>query len=393
MNDVLWIDRSSSLLEDLIDRTESMLPAISARAMQTERDRRLPPETVRDIREAGLDRVMQPVVFGGYGLDFDAYYEIGWRLSSACGSTGWVYAQSAVHKWMISRASRKAQADVYAEVDVPTCCAFNPRGALVEPAELGWMISGRWQFASGCLHAKWALLSAVVKEGEAPVLLLVPRDQFDIDDTWHVSGLRGTGSNDIVIAEPLFVPGYRFVPVQISEKLDAATCANGSFAAPQPAVTPWAVVMPVIGMAVGALRAYEDTTRTRLTSFGGQAVAQMAGPQMRISEAASKIDAAHALARSNIREIIQRGASGDQFSVEDRVRFRRDHAFAVNLCYDATMMLARSAGAASLFDHSPIQRFMRDVHAGSMQVASNWDEQAESYGRVRLGLDPNGMMW
>ena len=91
--------------------------------------------------------------------------------------------------------------------------------------------------------------------------------------------------------------------------------------------------------------------------------------------------------------MIERGGRGDAFSDEDRVRFRRDHAYAVNLGYDATMMLARASGASSLFETNPIQRFMRDVHAGSMQLIANWDEQAESYGRVRMGLEPNGQMW
>src|SRR3546814_12924097 len=78
-------------IEELISRTDAILPAIAERAQQTERDRRLPEATIQDIRAAGLNRVMQPVRWGGYGLDFDAYFEICWRISSACGSTGWVY--------------------------------------------------------------------------------------------------------------------------------------------------------------------------------------------------------------------------------------------------------------------------------------------------------------
>src|SRR3546814_13033377 len=75
-------------IEELISRTDAILPAIVERAQQTERDRRLPEATIQDIRAAGLNRVMQPVRWGGYGLDFDAYFEICWRISSACGSTG-----------------------------------------------------------------------------------------------------------------------------------------------------------------------------------------------------------------------------------------------------------------------------------------------------------------
>src|SRR3546814_14517213 len=75
---------------------------------------------------------------------------------------------------------------------------------------------------------------------------------------------------------------------------------------------------------------------------------------------------------------------GDVLTKDDRVRFRRNHAYVVDTCFNTTMMVGRAAGASSLFESSPIQRFVRDVHAGSMQVAVNWDEQAEAYGRVRM---------
>lgn len=379
--------------EELVERAEALLPAIAARAFQTERDGLIPQETLDKIRAAGLNRVMQPTRWGGFGLDFDAFFEISWRLSSACGSTGWVYSVSTVQNWEMGLASEAAQADFYANVDVLSCSAFNPRGARVEAVDGGWKLSGRWQYASGCLHADWAMLGALVPDFSRTVLLLVPRADFRIEDTWHVSGLRGTGSNDIVIDDPVFVPGHRFVPTSAEDKQAAEVQRRGSYGAPLASVAPWGVVTPVIGMAQGALNAYEDSTRKRVTAFGGRPVSQMVGPQLRVSEAAANLDAARCLARSDIREVIRRGAGTEKFSDEDRVRLRRDHAYIVDLCYDATMLIARAAGASSLFESNPIQRFMRDVHAGSMQVVANWDEQAESYGRVRMGLEPNGQTW
>ena len=380
-------------LADLVERTETLLPGIADRALEAERTRRIPEATIAEIKAAGLNRVMQPVRWGGFGFDIDAFFEICWRLASACGSTGWVYAQAAMQKWSFGHASEAAHADFYANPDVLSCCAFNPRGATVTSVDGGWHLSGRWQYASGCLHADWALLASVVPEFAAPVLLLVPREDFEIDDNWFVSGLKATGSNDIVIDQPVFVPGHRFTPMRAQDKRALISYGSGSYGAPGPSVTPWGVVTPVIGMAQGALHAYEASTRVRVSAFGGKPVSQMVGPQLRISEASAKIDAARALARGNIEETRRRGAAGATFSDDDRVRLRRDHAFVVDLCYDATMMIARAAGAASLFETSPIQRFVRDVHAGAMQVASNWDEQAESYGRVRMGLEPNGSMW
>lgn len=384
---------TSVTLDELIQRTETLLPAIAERALQTERDRRIPQETLDEIEAAGLNRVTHPRRWGGYGLDYDAFFEISWRLSSACGSTGWVYSVAAVHHWQVGLSPVGGQEDYFAGGDVWSCSAFNPRGAKVEPADGGWKLAGRWQYSSGCLHADWGLLGAIVPEFEAPILLLVPRSEFTIEDTWHVSGLRGTGSNDIVIDEPVFVPRHRYVPLTGVDPEAVATHDRGSYGAPVPSLIPWTLATPVIGMAQGALDTYERNTRTRVTAFAGQEVSKMAGPQMRISAAAAALEAARALARQDIREVIERGARGDEFTTDDRVRFRRDHAYVVNLAYDATMMLARASGASSLFDTNPIQRFMRDVHAGAMQLIANWDEQAETYGRVRMGMEPISQMW
>jgi 3-hydroxy-9,10-secoandrosta-1,3,5(10)-triene-9,17-dione monooxygenase len=380
-------------IDELVARADALLPAIAERALQTERDRRIPRETLDEIQAAGLNRILHPRRFGGYGMDYDAFFEISWRLSSACGSTGWVYSVASVHHWQVGLSPEAAQEDYFATGDVWSSSAFNPRGAKVEPVDGGWRLAGHWRYSSGCLHADWALLGAIVPEFTAPVLLLVPRADFRIEDTWQVSGLKGTGSNDIVIDEPVFVPAHRYVPMGGCDAAAVAAEGRGSYGAPMPSLIPWSLVTPVIGMAQGMLNAYEDATRTRVAAFSGQEVAKMVGPQLRIGEAAAALDTARSIARSNIREVIERGGRGESFSDEDRVRLRRDHAYAANLCYDATMMVARAGGASSLFETNPIQRFMRDVHAGSMQLVANWDEQAESYGRVRMGMDPNGQMW
>jgi 3-hydroxy-9,10-secoandrosta-1,3,5(10)-triene-9,17-dione monooxygenase len=380
-------------IDELVTRAEALLPAIAERALQTERDRRIPQESLDEIQAAGLNRILHPARFGGYGLDYDAFFEISWRLSSACGSTGWVYSVASVHHWQLGLSPEAAQEEYFAGGDVWSSSAFNPRGAKVEPVDGGWKLAGRWQYSSGCLHADWALLGAFVPEFPAPVLLLVPRAQFRIEDTWHVSGLKGTGSNDIVIDDPVFVPAHRYVRLDGCDAAAVASQGRGSYGAPMPSLIPWSLVTPVIGMAQGMLNAYEQATRTRVSAFSGQEVAKMVGPQLRLSQAAAALDTARSVARANIREVIERGGRGEAFSDEDRVRLRRDHAYVANLCYDATMTIARAGGASSLFETNPIQRFMRDVHAGSMQLVANWDEQAESYGRVRMGLEPNGQMW
>ena len=172
-------------IDELVTRAEALLPAIAERALQTERDRRIPQESLDEIQAAGLNRILHPARFGGYGLDYDAFFEISWRLSSACGSTGWVYSVASVHHWQLGLSPEAAQEEYFAGGDVWSCSAFNPRGAKVEPVDGGWKLAGRWQYSSGCLHADWALLGAFVPEFPAPVLLLVPRAR--VQDRGHLA--------------------------------------------------------------------------------------------------------------------------------------------------------------------------------------------------------------
>jgi 3-hydroxy-9,10-secoandrosta-1,3,5(10)-triene-9,17-dione monooxygenase len=386
------VDTHAVTAEELIERTEQLLPRFAERALDTERARRIPDESIAEIEEAQLNRILHPTRHGGMGLDYDTFFEVSWRIASACPSTGWVFNVSSVHNWQVGLAPEQAQEDFFANGDVWSSSAFNPSGARLEPAEGGWTLSGRWSFSSGCLHADWCLLAALPPQSP-PVLMMVPAADLRIEDTWHVSGLCGTGSNDVVIDEPVFVPEYRWVPMLGHFPEGVAAHGRGSYGVPIPSLIPWTLVTPLIGTAQGALNSYEEKTRARLTSMTQQQVSHSVGAQMRIADAASRIEAAKAIARQDIRELIERGGRLATFSDEDRVRFRRDHAYAANLAYDATMLLARAAGASSILETHPMQRYMRDAHAAAMHMVAAWDEQAEAYGRVRMGLEPNGQFW
>src|SRR3546814_11740194 len=118
-------------------------------------------------------------------------------------------------------------------------------------------------------------------------------------------------------------------------------------------------------------------------------MAQMVGPQLRIAEAAATLDAARALVRKDIEEIIRRGRMGDILTKDDSVRFRRNHDYVVDTCFNTTMLIARAAGDSSLFESNPIQRFVCDVHDGSLQAAANRDEKAEANSRGRVDMVTN----
>src|SRR5690606_3057091 len=210
--------------EELLDRATALLPALAERAAETEELRQVPPATVSDLRDSGLMRVAPPARYGGHGTDIDVMYEVAMVLGRACGSTAWCYAVWSIHSWMLGLWPQEAQDEVFADgPDLFSSSAFAPTGKL-EPAPGGYHLSGRWQFSSGSDAGTWALLNAMTPEG--PLMALVPRSDYEIVDTWFVSGLRGTGSKDIVI-EDAFVPEHRISTLLVAPRMDEAHALHG----------------------------------------------------------------------------------------------------------------------------------------------------------------------
>jgi 3-hydroxy-9,10-secoandrosta-1,3,5(10)-triene-9,17-dione monooxygenase len=255
-------------------------------------------------------------------------------------------------------------------------------------------LSGRWGFSSGSDHAQWALLAGIVPDERGLVLFLVPRSDWRIDDTWSVAGLQGTGSHDVVIDEPVFVPEHRYVPMHGSETGPARERhGRPLYGAPVPSVMANTLAAPVLGMAQGALDVFEDRMKTHVSSFGGTRAADSAAVQYRLAESAVELDAARALMRANFREIAERAARGEQPSVDDRLRYRRDHGWFGRIAYRVAGRLYEAGGAASIYDSHPLQRIHRDVTTAAHHVAVYWDTYGELYGRHRLGLEFEGRFW
>src|SRR5690242_6484354 len=196
---------------DLLDRARSMAPALRERAFAAENARRVPEETMRELKQAGLFRALQPKAYGGFEIDPQVFLEIGMIIGSASPSTGWVYSVVGVHNWQLALMPKQAQDDVWGEdQDTLISSSYTPRGQ-IEIVDGGYRVNGRWSFSSGCDHSQWVILGGVATEPDGTIrrlCFLLPRSDYRIDDVWHVIGLRATGSNDIVV-EDAFVPEYR----------------------------------------------------------------------------------------------------------------------------------------------------------------------------------------
>jgi alkylation response protein AidB-like acyl-CoA dehydrogenase len=383
------LTRSTPVTRDeMLRRASELVPVLKERAAQAEQLRRIPAETVAEIVSAGLLRVGNPDRFGGVGLEPDASFEVAAELGRGCGSTAWCYSIWTIHNWAIGHWPEQAQEEYFADSpDTFSSTSFNPARSRVEAVAGGYRLSGRWDFSSGCDEASWAILAGA---GPSGVLwLLVPAGAFRIEDTWFVSGLRGTGSKDLVV-DDAFVPAHRAAEhrLMLEGRTDGwAIHGRASYRVPLNSLLGFTLSAPVLGMAQGALEAFVEQLSDR-TMVTGARMAESVGCQLRLAEASAAVDAARLLMWHDCREMLERAARGEPATLADRARYKRDQAFMTRLCIQAIDQLFEASGGNALFESNPLQRFHRDAHAGSHHFALRWDFLAEQYGRIALGLDP-----
>ncbi len=374
--------------EELIDRAAGLVPVLKDRAAHTEELRRIPDETVQDILASGLHRIGVPVRFGGLDVDFGLMLEVAAQLGRGCASTAWCYCLWAVHACLVGHWPLEAQQEVFGDGPDALCSSsLNAGRSTLEKTEGGIRLTGRWEFSSGCNAAAWVILGGDGPNGR--VWMLLPRSDYEIVDTWFVSGLRGSGSNDIIVND-LFVPRHRMMDTARAGDGDWTGWEihqNDRYRIPVPVLLGWDLVAPIVGIALGMIE--EFTTRLTGTSGPGR-TAESGGVQLRLSEASAEVDAAFSLLRDDIRAMFKKAENGETFSPLERARFRRDKAFVTQLCLRAINRLFDISGGHALFDSAPLQRYHRDAQAVAHRDGLIMELGGLQYGRVALGLEPDG---
>jgi 3-hydroxy-9,10-secoandrosta-1,3,5(10)-triene-9,17-dione monooxygenase len=200
---------------NLLSEAKRLAPQLAETAAVDRELRRLSDQTWKILLDGGFVRSLQPARWGGGGVSLIDFVDAMLELSRVSPAAGWVAGVIGVHPWQLALFDDAAQRELWSE-DAATIhsSSYNPTGK-AEKVAGGYKVSGRWSFSSGCDHCRGVTLGAICRSREVagkPVRdfrsFLLRRDQYQIDDNWHVAGLQGTGSKDIVVAEA-FVPEYR----------------------------------------------------------------------------------------------------------------------------------------------------------------------------------------
>lgn len=375
----------------LLRRCTDLVPALVARGEAAEANRTLPSETIADAVEADLFRMVVPRDRGGCGLGLDTLGQTTRVLAHGCVASAWTLSFLVMHNWLLTRFPAEAQDELFADPERPWALGPAPLapGGKATPVDGGFVVSGRWEWATGVNHAEWVMAHAIVERSDAfeTRFVVVPVADVAIEDVWFTSGMRATGSNAVRFDE-VFVPSHRTV---VGEDLRAPAPRTGDADLAHYPMTPVLALVaagPAVGAAEAAVEGFRERMLERVLAYSvGDRQRDQPAAQVRLATAIAQSRAARAVWDTAIAQVNTACAGEEPPSVPERMDARLAAAHAVRLAREAIATVCDGSGASVYATSSLLQRFQRDVEVLKGHVIFDWDRCAELAGRIALGME------
>jgi alkylation response protein AidB-like acyl-CoA dehydrogenase len=375
----------------LLDAVQNLTPEIVARADEIEAARRVPADLSRAMARVGVYRMFVPRAYGGTEATPMEGAQVFEALARADASVGWVAFIGATSGTVLSRIVPDVAREIFADSETMFAGVFAPT-ARAEHTKGAFRVNGRWQWGSGTQNAQWITGGClIVENGElvrtgsgAPRqhMLLFRADQVEFLDTWHVMGLRGTGSLDYRVTDAV-VPETHASGYLMRESLPIPLSAFPQFAL---------LALGVAAVALGAARgAIDDLITLAATKVRGGAGAPIAGrphTQTEIALAEGRLRSARAFFYEAIERAWEAALKGDAISLELRRDLRLATTHAVMAATQVVDAMYPLAGGTSVYADSTLQRRFRDVHVATQHIMVA-PSTLETIGRLMLGLETN----
>lgn len=358
--------------EGLLERVEALVPMIRAGARQAEEQRAPLDSVIAALGEAGVFRALVPPRYGGYAIDMELFVDIGLTVGKACMSTAWITTFYIEHNHLFTMFDRAFQDEVFAhEPYVLMAGAVNPRGKATK-APGGYRVTGQWPFGSGIVHADWVGITAM--DGEARRMFMFRRDEVQILDTWHVAGMAGTGSHDVVVTDQ-FIEDARV-------SLDRP--APAEYPLPIQPLLSMTAAVPALAGALRAVELFQQRLSERVMFSTGKLQADQAAAQIRLANLIVEVQGAeHEMRRiARLATAHARGQAHLDLLEQTRIRLAISHIVrrARNVIRD---VMEASGASAHYLDHE-LQRIHRDVHVIAGHVVFDVEANALNLGKALL---------
>ena len=378
--------------DEILRRARELMPALRERAAGAETNRQMEKPTLDDLHRLGLFRFHQPRRWGGMELPFPAIFDVPYEIARGCASTAWNVANLGIHHWMLALYDERAQQEVWGpdpDALIASGIAY-PQGQ-GRRVEGGFLVSGFWNFSSGVDPATWNMLAVTVRDGDRVVdhrMCLVPRGEYEIVDDWQVLGMRSTGSKSVRVTN-VFVPEHRALSMYLArggtEYPGARVNANPLYRIPLSALGSHCLAAAGVGNAQAAVEMTIEVIKERSTSYTGLRMRDFQAVQLRVARAGAQVDAARLCIRTDCVDAERIAQEGRAPTLEEKLRFKRNVAWAMEQCTEAIDGLHALAGANGIYDRYPIQRLFRDQHALSAHIGFSWDAQGGPWALVAMG--------
>ncbi|GGF17579.1 acyl-CoA dehydrogenase family protein [Subtercola lobariae] len=375
--------------DEILERARELVPGLRERLFETARLRHLPQVTIDEAEAAGLFRLITPVSLGGAGGGVPEYVELLRTLARADMSAAWTLGFFTAHAWIAAQYPEKAREVMFADGKIPKIAAVGRPPGRAVPVDGGFRVTGAWSYASGVMNADYAQVPAIIDGEHEASVFMVPVAEIEIIDTWFMSGMQGTGSNNLKL-DDVFVPEY------MVDKFDAFNHRRS----PEERVHPEEMytymlgdfllfIFPtiIVGAAETVLEEYRlrlDTRRSLLTPPEVQA--ETVAAQLRYARAISLLRVAQTVLANAVELSVQANReSTEDKTAELRANLKLDCLSLSKAAWDAVVLVVRGSGTAVFKSEDITQRFMHDIATALTHVTIDEDAMQTRAGQILLG--------
>lgn len=367
-----------------------LAPEIAARAAEIEAAHCIPPDLIDRLKSIGIFRLFVPRSHGGLELALPEGLEVIGALARLDGSIGWIAMVAGGGSLFSTWGTREIYERVYRNgPDVPLCGSAQP-GGTAEPTSGGFRVSGRWPFASGCKHSEWIAGFCIMTDDKGkpvagphgqPVIrgFALPAQNWEIEDTWHAAGLKGTGSHHIVLRDAL-VPEANFFDAE-----GGVPCVPGPL---YPAVRQ---VLPIfhgalsVGIAEGAVDELVALAHAGRQQF--RATTPMRDSeifQFELGRISADVNAAQAVCEAHTANLWRHALAGTLNDEALVVEGTRASTWISTTCVRIVDACFALAGSSAVYETSPLQRRLRDMHVAAQHAAVQQRQYVAAVGKLLL---------
>lgn len=387
--------QTKSASDQVFHGAKAMRADLAARAAEMEDARRLPEDIARQLAEIGVFRLVTPQSIGGIEASPRQIFEIVEELSKGTASVGWCAMIASTTALNAAYMPLDDAKEIYGPAETITGGVFAPMGkALVEGD--GYRVSGQWQWGSGSANCHWLCGGAVIIEnGEmrrlsngAPDsrMMIFPASEAELVDTWHVAGLKGTGSGDIAVKD-IFVPRHRSVSLMTDKPREAGPL----YMFPAFGLLALGVASVAIGNAAGALDSFRALAVKKANQGSSKTLSERAVIQSDYSKAMAAWKSARAYLLDEIDTVWEHMTSGGELTLDARIDLRLACTNATRTSADVCRNLYEYGGGAALFLDNDLQRRFRDAQAITQHIVTA-PASYELFGRSLFGHPVNAAM-